>query len=329
MLYDSTVQDACFVEGRPPADIHALLSWARDRLGVDGTCKWRLISARRKLGRILFEIEEQAPSRTRRLIGKFGKSERADRLYRTLQALRDAGFAPPNLYTVPEPVGFVADRGFVLQEKVPGSPALHLLMGNNDESISAARACAGWLRNLHQAGVPAPISKPNLESVHEWAADLAAEQLEGSADIYKIAEAIEDELRLPGSPLLPSHGDFHPMNIFIAGSERITGIDMDKYALREPEADIGWFLTQTAGLGFFEKRSFGCTERVRRRFLEDYQATGPAIQLRRVALYMAMAFIKNLHFELVLLKTGRTEYAAPWLNAAASAILEGNLHLSP
>jgi aminoglycoside phosphotransferase (APT) family kinase protein len=330
MLYDCTVQDASFVDGRGPAGIQELLSWSRDKLGLDGSRKWRLISARRKLGKILFEIEEQTPSGAKRLIGKFGKTERADSLYRTLRSLREAGFAPPNLYTVPEPVAFVPELGFVLQEKVPGKPALHLLTGSNDESISAARACAGWLRNLHQAGVAAAVSKPDLQFVSDWAADLAAEQLDRSAQIYKIAEAIQNELRLPASKLLPSHGDFHPMNIFIAGTERVTGIDMDKYALREPEADIGWFLTQTAGLGFFEKRSFSCTEHVRRMFLDEYQAgTASPIQPRRVALYMAMVFIKNLHFELVLLKTGRTEYVAPWLKAAAAAILEGNLHLSP
>ena len=42
---------------------------------------------------------------------------------------------------------------------------------------------------------------------------------------------------------------------------------------------------------------------------------------------MAMAFLKNLHFELVLLKTGRMEYAKPWLKGAA-AILKGDLYLS-
>jgi len=40
-----------------------------------------------------------------------------------------------------------------------------------------------------------------------------------------------------------------------------------------------------------------------------------------------MAFLKNLHFELVLLKTGQTEYAEPWLSAASDAILDHNLHV--
>jgi hypothetical protein len=37
-------------------------------------------------------------------------------------------------------------------------------------------------------------------------------------------------------------------------------------------------------------------------------------------MYIAMAFLKNLHFELVLLKTGRKQYADPWLTGATTAI---------
>jgi hypothetical protein len=65
-------------------------------------------------------------------------------------------------------------------------------------------------------------------------------------------------------------------------------------------------------------------------FLEHYEARSgqPAI-FSRLGLHMAVIFLKNLHFELVLLKTGRTELAAPWLSAAAGAILQGNIHLTP
>ncbi|PYS50170.1 MAG: hypothetical protein DMG13_21620 [Acidobacteria bacterium] len=329
MLYDTTVHDASFVKGRPPAEIHALLSWTRHRLGLHDATEWRLISARRKLGKILFEIEEDTPSGSRRLIGKFGSPERATRLYRALKLLRETGFAPPNRCTVPEPVAFVADRGFVLQEKVPGEHALPLLIGSH-ESIPAASACADWLRNLHYCRVPAETSAPNPRLISTWAAELIAAEQSESTRIHKIAGAILNQLNEPASEPFPSHGDFHPMNIFIAETGRITGIDMDKFGLREPESDVGWFLMQTAGLGFFKKQSFDHTEKVRRGFLEHYQeGVRRSIQPRRVALYMAMAFLKNLHFELVLLKTGRTDYAEPWLWAAASAILEGNLHLSP
>src|SRR6185369_14904647 len=61
MLYDLTVSDACFAEGHAPQDIDEVFGWARHRLGPAAR-SWRLISARRKLGRTLFEIEEETPS---------------------------------------------------------------------------------------------------------------------------------------------------------------------------------------------------------------------------------------------------------------------------
>ncbi len=324
MLYDTTAEDACFVEGRPPDGIEDLLSWARSR--VPGRPPWRLISARRKLGRVLFEIEEQNPSGGRRLIGKFGNSERAATLFRTLSALRDAGFAPPALYTVPEPIAFVHERGFVLQEKVPGDQVADLLIKSADDARQAAVHAAIWLSRLHGCSVPAAPSTLDVEAVHKWASDLATALPDEAGRIAEIAKAIFRELETPLSGTVPCHGDFHPMNLFIA-DKRVTGIDIDKFALHEPESDISWFLMQTAAVGFFKNASFECTAEARRRFLESYESeTRQPIRTPRASLYVAMAFLKNLHFELVLLKTGRIEYAEPFLSAAASVILGGDLH---
>jgi len=325
MLYDLTANDACFREGRPPAGIDELLSWARSRLG--DRPPWRLISARRKMGRTLFEIEEDTPSGPRRLIGKIGKSERAGTLYRTLQALRRAGFAPPARYTVPEPVAFIDERGFVLQEKVAGTQAAVLLSSGGDAGCAAARDCAAWLAALHECRLPAAASEIDAHDVWTWANDLASACPSAAGRIRAVADAIFSEIGQKATDPLPSHGDFHPMNVFISGAERVTGIDIDKFALREPESDAGWFLMQTAAFGFFENGSFNCTAAARRAFVERYEAeSGRALRLDRALVYIAMAFLKNLHFELVLLKTGRTEYTDPWLSAASSAILDGRLH---
>jgi hypothetical protein len=103
---------------------------------------------------------------------------------------------------------------------------------------------------------------------------------------------------------------------------------MDKFAAREAEADIGWFLMQTAAFGFFQSGTFTSTELGRRAFVTCYESEmGQPIRTDRAALYMATAFLKNLHFELVLLKTGHIEYAKPWLKGAA-AFLKGDLYLS-
>jgi hypothetical protein len=330
MLYDSTIRDAAFAEGRPPADIDQLLSWAQLQLHIGNGTRWKLISARRKMGTVLFEIEEDASSGARRLIGKFGNTGRAASLYRSLQLLRNAGFAPPSLYTVPEPVALVVEREFVLQEKVPGTQALLHLLGSVDESRSASRFAAEWLVHLHQCPVSAIVAPVKPDRIDTWANELGSILKEESARIARIARAIRCELAQPSSTCVPSHGDFHAMNLFIHDRKRVSGIDIDKFGAREPESDLGCFLAQTASHGYFARGSFECTEAARRTFLEQYEArVRQPIIAGRLGMHIAMTFLKNLHFELVLLKTGRSEFAEPWLSAAAGAILEGNIHLRP
>jgi len=329
MLYDSTVTDGCFASGRPPDRMEELFDWLCQQLGREVTRSWRLISARRKLGRTLFEIEERTRSGTRRLIGKCGNPERAWVLYETLNTLRDHGWRPPARYTVPEPVALIPERGLIIQERVWGEQAGSLLLKDGKESRLGAASAASWLAALHHCGLSAPLAPPDTDAVSKWATDLVFAVPAEARRIELIADAVLDELQEPIAGTAPTHGDFHPMNVFIAGRERVTGIKFDKFARREPEADIGWFLMQAAAFGFFERGSFSATETARRTFVQRYGTeAGRRLADRRLALYVAMAFLKNLHFELVLLRTGRTHYADPWLWGAASAILEENLELA-
>ncbi len=328
MLFDPTVSDATFVEGHPPKDIKKTLELIREDMGLDGDRPWSLISARTKLGRVLFEIEEETPLGPRRLIGKLGKAERACTVYDTLIALRDAGFKPPARLTVPEPVACLPGRGLVLQEKVPGRHASDLLVENSARASFAAADCGRWLAALHQCEVPAPSICVECEAVSHWATELAEILPDRAKQLDKIAAGIQEVFAGDASRVVPSHGDFDPMNVLIKGTQRVTGMDVDKFGLREAEADIGRFMMRTAALGFFKTGNFDSTELARRAFVRCYEAeTGEPIRAGRAALHMAMAFLKNLHFELVLLKNAHVEYADPWLKGAA-AFLKEDLYLS-
>jgi hypothetical protein len=328
MLFDPTVSDATFVDGRPPKDIKNTIESIREEMGLDGDCPWSLISARTKLGRVLFEIEEETSFGPRRLIGKLGKPERAATLYRTLISLRDAGFTPPARLTVPEPVACLPERGLVLQEKVPGRHASDLLLESSFRATFAAADCGRWLAALHQCDMPAPTVSIETDALATWVAELAQALPDREKEIHEIATGIHEALPRNVGRVVPSHGDFHPMNILIKGTQRVTGIDIDKFGAREAEADIGWFLMQSAAFGFFKTGTFKATELARRAFITCYEGeTRESIRTDRAGIYMAMAFLKNLHFELVLLKTEHIEYATPWLNGAA-AFLKGDLYLS-
>jgi aminoglycoside phosphotransferase (APT) family kinase protein len=325
MVYDCTAADPCFVDGRAPQNIEEVLSWMRGHEQIQKLGPWRLISARKRHTKTLLEIEEDTGHGLRRLIGKLGRAERSAALYKALRELRDAGFRPPERFTVPEPIIHIPERGFLLQERVPGSKATTLILESHDGG-SAAAGSARWLVALHTSNVR-PIRDPlSRDAVLGWANELADAQPTEADKIRQIGDDALSRLDKSPSAEVPSHGDFHPSNVFIADGDRVSGIDLDKFAMREGEADVGWFLMQTAAFGFFRYGNFECTNEARRSFLETYdRECNREISRRRVGLYIALAFLKNLHFELALLKTGRTNFAEPWLWAATSALTNENL----
>jgi len=249
-VYDPAAADACFVDGRPPKDLDAVLTWVRGLYETRQVGPSRLISARQKFGKTLFEIEEDTAAGPRRLIGKLGRTDRAEVLHKALCELRNDGFRPPARFTVSEPVAFVREHGFVLQEKVPGPQATRLILASGESGRTAAVDSARWLAALHSSNLSASSDSFDAHQVLRWAQALTEVQATDARMIRDIADAVLQRLSETATPGVPTHGDFHPSNVFIAGNERVSGIDLDKFAVREPESDIGWFLMQTAVLLF-------------------------------------------------------------------------------
>jgi aminoglycoside phosphotransferase (APT) family kinase protein len=321
MLYELTATDASFVDGRPPENIHNVLARAHEHLVLEGVSTWKLISGRRRFGKTLFEIEEESAFGKRRLIGKVCKTERAESLYRTLALLRRVGFQPPARFTVPEPVACIPEQGFILQEKAPGRQASDVF------NETAGNDCAQWLATLHGTQVAAPRRGSLSIVVSTWAHELADAEPANAKSVRAIGDAVLSALGAGAPASVPCHGDFHPINIFIA-VDRNTAIDIDKFAAAPPEADVGYFLMQSAAFEFFKTGAFKGIE-ARRGFFETYEAhSGRTLDRQLVAAYMAMAFLKNLHFELVLLETGERKYSEPWLWGAETALFERNIFLT-
>ena len=348
MLYDGAREDTLFADGRPPReDMHEVLRWARERIGLNGSHPWRLLSARRKMGKTLFEIEESTDHGPRRLIGKLCKAERADVLDRALRSLWSAGFCPPARHTVTEAIAILPERGFILQERAPGVDGRTLVLRGGDEALRASHDAAEWLAALHRAPVRACAGMHDPDTIGRWVRELSEAVPDEARRLGRIEDAVLRELADLVTDTVPSHGDFHPMNIFIhtsgdvgqapglrgapgpadlQASHRITGIDLDKFSQREPEFDVGYYLAQTAAFGYFATGAMDSTAEARRAFLDRYRETsGREVRARRAGMHAAITFLKNLHYDLVLLKTERVERAAPWLASAEAAILEDDL----
>lgn len=321
-------RDALFVAGRPPkGNLMEVLERIQEKRGCPAG-EWRLISARRKMGRTLFEIEERSGRKLRRIVGKICRHERAEVLYRALRGLWMAGWKPPELYTVSQPLAFHPEKHLILQEKAPGRPALDAIVAGEQKAEAAGEACARWLVRLQSTRVPAPSAGESPEAAGPRSRALQAILPSESSRIGRVQARIEEILSNPPTARVLSHGDFHGLNILIHGDKRVTGIDLDKFSEKEPEADPAYFLAETAAQGFLQRGCFGCTQAARSAFLQTYTANrGVSFHRARAGAWMALTFLQHLHFELILLKTGHTGYAVPWIQAAETAAFDGNLDL--
>jgi len=320
--------------GKHLKDFADLVTCVAQRLDCGRSQSCRVVRVRRNLGKFIIEFEVETEDREdadlRRLIGKVYKGDCGQGHFDTLSRLREVGFRPPSPFTVVYPVAYVADRCFLLQEKAPGSLLADLIFGEPDSAaFDAMERAAAWLAALHGAEVTA---QPRLERVRMLVARQGRELMEllpqQAPRVERLAaRALTGLDARHVTPLVPSHGDFHPKNVFITAEGRVTVIDFDTFGLQEQAADVAYILAQTAIMGYRRRGSFAATTRVRHRLLQAYLEAAPMLSGQRLALYLGMVFLQSLHYELCTLRNGRTAIIEPWLANAERCLLDEEVTL--
>jgi UDP-2-acetamido-3-amino-2,3-dideoxy-glucuronate N-acetyltransferase len=315
-------------------DFADLVACVAHRLEGGRSQSCRAVRYSRNMGKFIIEFEieteDRADADLRRLIGKVYKGDRGQGHFDALSRLREAGFRPPSPFTVVYPVAYIADRQLLLQEKAPGSLLADLIFGEPDAAaFGALDRAAGWLAALHGAEVNA---QPRLERVRMLVARQGRELMELlPQQAYRVerlaARALAGLEARHLTPLVPSHGDFHPKNVFITADGRVTVIDFDTFGLQEQAADVAYILAQTAIMGYRRRGSFAATAQARHCFIQAYLEAAPMLSGQRLALYQGMAFLQSLHYELCTLRNGRTAIIEPWLTNAERCLLDEELTL--
>jgi hypothetical protein len=328
MLIDKEAESPAFAKGKPPdEDMTEVLEWCRARLPLPPGHEWVLISATRKFGKTLFEIEDRGPDGSMRVIGKIGREERMRVTFEALTSLWNAGFCPPAEFTVTKPVAFLPERHLLLQEKAPGVELFAKFRAQAPDAAEATGKAAEWLARLHSATVPHQRWREPLE-LEKWISELSSVIPGSAARMERIGTAVRAELARRTPDIVPAHGDFHLLNIFIAEDGRVTAIDIDKFGGRDRAEEVGYSLCQTACICFHRLGSFEVSLPARRDFLRAYEAASGVTVPRKVAgAHMAATLLKNLHFDLYACKTGHIEIVDPWLQAAEHC-LHGDLDIT-
>jgi thiamine kinase-like enzyme len=330
MIIDASSANPAFADGRmPDLDLDDLIELARAELKIPAGRPWRLVSARRKLGKTLFEVEERLPGGPRRLIGLVSKSARVPHAFDALRRVWAAGMRPPASFTVVEPIVYLRGRQCTILEKAPGVLLWDAQKAMAPSFLEWTRLAAQWLSTLHNVQVDAPVWHDHQPRVERWSSELGEVAPRWAGRIRALAEraltALQKERELE---LVPSHGDFHPGNLFISES-RVTGIDLDKFARRERAFDVAYYLAQTACMGYWEDGSFERTLGIRECFLQAYcENARYTPSPERLAPYIATTLVQNLHFELRVYKTDRSHIIEPWLEAAERCLAACDVRLA-
>lgn len=327
MVIDQNATDPAFTEGRLPADdvLQSTIDWSRRQMSLNGHRPWKLISARRKFSKILIEIEEQRPDGPVRLILKIAEEDRARITFQALRELWDAGFRPPSQYTVVEPYAYLEEKRIVIQERAPGVELVRMVEANDPECLTGFEHSANWLARLHASGVHCEPWHERTWVLDKWATELSVTASDHAGRFVRVAEKASRAIAGIHEDMVPCHGDFHLMNIFVAPTGRITGIDIDKFGCRPRAEEVGYCLAQTASICFHRLKSFEASRTYRDLILERYESeSGVAPDRAAMGAFMAATFIKNLHYDLVSYRSGRTHIVDSWLTAAEHC-LEGDI----
>ncbi|HYP14376.1 MAG TPA: phosphotransferase [Bryobacteraceae bacterium] len=307
---------AFFQPGKRKAEnIDDLLQLCERKLGLGADRRWTLVSSRMKLQKTFFEVEEASAEGSRRLIGKSSRSDKAAGAYEILRMLWSCGMRPPSRYTVVEPVAYLPERSLLVQEKAPGLQLISKLQLRT-ASVEDAQEAVSWLKRLQV--LPVPVQPPadprwNMDSCcAELPRALAGEEHRTE----RLMSAVRERMPYSGR-LVPSHGDYHPMNLYLS-PERVTVIDLDTFAGREPMADISYLLAQTAIMGYMTLGSFGGTA--------DFRAALVAaiddIDMDRISVNMGFAFLRSLHYDFCILHTKPVHLVEPFLSAAEQCVFD-------
>ena len=251
------------------------------------------------------------------VVVKTYKKDPGDRSLRAMEHLWNRGFRAPSHYRVPRPFGRVQGRNVLIQERVPGLPWSEVLEQGSRADRNVSAGAARWLVRLQSSlatrapekvlGSIPPASHP--QSPARLSADLLA-GFPGWA--WRMEAAIGWLLeRLPeaGEPV-PSHGDYHPENVFVS-SGAVAAIDFDNFGAREAGYDVGYAIGQLLIMSRLRSGDFGAGARAAAEFWKCYEEEGTATP-DRVGAHVARTFLQSLHYELVVLKNGRVDLIEPW-----------------
>lgn len=262
---------------------------------------------------VAYEDARTGEARVDALIVKFYGSDRAAAADRALHELWANGFRPPSPFRVPRPYGQSSEYGALLQSRIEGVSWADHLDAPRVELERASAAAAEWLLRLHGSGALVPVATVDhdVAEVRRFAAELGASFPPYERPLGALSERIAGHLGGSIPAPRPSHGDYHPKNVFL-DSAGAAVIDFDTFAAREPAWDIGYGLGQLLCMSLHRSQTLQPGVEAGIAFWDHYAANADPPPWQRVSASLARTLMQSLHYELCTLANNRTGLLDLW-----------------
>ncbi|MFL5624743.1 MAG: aminoglycoside phosphotransferase family protein, partial [Ktedonobacteraceae bacterium] len=264
-----------------------------------------------------------AEKRTKKasLVVKFYGEQGGDTAYRALQQLWQANFKHPSRYRVPRPYGYTREQAILIQARVTGTEWIKLLLDSQYDSHRATDRAALWLLRLQQHPIDVLMitNKANRDAavvtMNHQIQELATSFPSAAARLEAVGQQLLQQHRtlLGGSPLVPSHGDYHPGNVLLT-TTTTTVIDFDAFGLRDAAFDVGYCIAQLLSMSYFRTGCLAPGAKAAARFWLTYRRHGGQAAWSDVVSWGTSTLLHVLHYTLCAMKAARSDMLPWWLD---------------
>lgn len=233
-----------------------------------------------------------------------------------MRELWDNGFADDPALTIPEPMAYVPELRLLLQAQAVGR-ALYAYIDDPDAALVPVAATGRWLAKLHATEVrsAAPLTRDfEATKLSLYLGELAGALPEWAGRLAELTAAVVAALaRAADGPLVPTHGDYQPKNIYVS-TGRVTVIDWDRFALAHPGRDVGHFLGQCMTMSYVRTGSFDRIRPWNEAFLDSYTDDAAVGVDALLPAYLARTFLEILYYKLVVRPVKDPSFVPAWLD---------------
>ena len=253
-------------------ELHHLSS---DEWGWGTPREVRLHPLKAHRGRCTFDVAVRTERGWHAVIAKVHTDDRSD-VFRTMAAVRDAGFGPMAECSIPQPLRYLPSLHVLLEEKVPGTQATEIFLhGAPHERAAAAERCARWVTQFHAMAPHQPSGPAIADELllsQAWRDQLASLGEPFAAQSALLFQQVEAAVPVPGASVCcAGHGSFIPEHVWLSPG-RTAVIDLDECGNADPARDVAWFIVSLQRLALKHLGSLDALNESAERFSQTYAA---------------------------------------------------------